>query len=171
MSIVLPAVSTGHPSIYRFSALLTVYSFPLIGLHPIPYRLPSLPIHFYSDHWLFILFRVTAAHSAAPAAGRCSSLRARQRFPFCFVIVICPLVIVPQRLNSLLREHPLHIPPLFPSLSYVYFANEMYNILCIYDKIYNTKKKIPKKKKGRHCTLKMSAQRRHGGDQAAQSML
>ena len=37
-----------HPSIYGFSALLTVYSFSLIGLL-------SLPIQFYSDHWLFIL--------------------------------------------------------------------------------------------------------------------
>jgi hypothetical protein len=81
MSIVLPAVSTGHPSIYGFSALLTVYSFPLIGL-TICFRrclFNSILITAYS-----FLFRVTVAHSAAPAAAPCtatdcrSSLRARR---------------------------------------------------------------------------------------------
>jgi hypothetical protein len=136
MSIVLPAVSTGHPSIYGFSALLTVYSFTLIGPCPIPYGFPSLPIHFYSNHWLFISIQGHGCSFHCPAAAHCtatdrrSSLHACRHCPWLLHHRPLPLCHRPQRLNLIFVPlHSLLISPLLPLGFHRCYRNQY--ILCI----------------------------------------
>ena len=63
----------------------------------------SLPIHFYSDHHLFILFRIMVVYSTTPTVTPCTATDhqwAHWHLPYCSIVTSSPFIVIPWHLFS-----------------------------------------------------------------------
>ena len=104
-------------------------------------ELPQMHCCPYASHCLFIPLLSLLIHfysvslpppAAAPrtATDHHQSIRARWRAPYCFIVVLCPFVIVPRHLISIFTPlHSLLIPSLLPLGIHTCYKKQ--HILCI----------------------------------------